>query len=475
MGEVRVRGMDGDRLLPLEAVDALRSEVTGDVVLPGEPGYEDARTIWNAMIDRHPGLVVRCMNAQDVVSAVRFARDHELLVAVRGGGHNIAGTAVCDDGLLIDLSQMKHVEVDADARIVRVDPGVTLGELDRATQPYNLAVPTGINSTTGIAGLTLGGGFGWLSRKYALTADSLISADIVTADGEHRRIDSHNEPDLFWAIRGGGGNFGVVTSFEFRLHPVGPEVLSGLIVHPFRNVEPLLRFYRDFCASAPDELSAWVVMRKAPPLPFLPPAVHGTEVVVLAACYVGNLDDGRNALAALREYGEPIADVIAPHRFADWQSTFDPLLAPGARNYWKSAYLDLSDGAIEALIRGVEQLPDPQCEIFIAQMAGATTRVPTDATPFTYRSTPFNMNVHARWDDATRDTTCIGWARNVYEAVRPHASEGVYINFLTEEETHRVQPAYGANYTRLVEVKNRYDPINLFRINQNIRPTTVFA
>lgn len=476
MSEVRIRGLDGDRIVAREAIDALAGEVSGDVMLPGDPGYDGARTIWNGMIDRRPGLVVRCTNPHDVVSAVRFARDYELLVAIRGGGHNIAGNAVCDRGLLIDLSGLKGVDVDTRTRTVRVEPGVTLGELDRATQQHDFAVPTGINSTTGIAGLTLGGGFGWLSRKFGLTADNLIGADIVTADGEHRHVDRNNEPDLFWAIRGGGGNFGVITSFEFTLNAVGPDVLCGLIVHPFREAPSILRFYREFCATAPDELSAWVVMRKAPPLPFLPPEVHGTEVLVLAVCYVGDTDAGMRALAPLREHGFPIADTVAPNWFTAWQSTFDPLLTPGARNYWKSVdFADLNDGAIDAMIGGVETLPDPQCEIFIAQMGGATARVPENATPFTHRSAPFSMNVHGRWSDPAMDAQCIAWARNIYETVRPHAIEGVYVNFLTEEETHRVQHAYGSNYNRLVEIKNRYDPINLFRMNQNIRPTAVFA
>ncbi len=473
MQTVRIRGLEEDREISRSALDQLRSEISGSLLEPGAPGYDDARSIWNGMVDRRPGLMVRCASAGDVVAAVRFARDHELLVAVRGGGHNIAGNAVCNGGLQINLSAMRAVRVDADARTVRVEPGATLADLDRETQRFGLAVPVGINSTTGIAGLTLGGGFGWASRKYGLTIDSLVAAEMVTADGQLRRVNQQVEPDLFWAIRGGGGNFGVITSFEFRLNPVGPEVLAGLIVHPFKDATSVLRYYRDFCARAPEELTCWVVMRQAPPLPFLPPEVHGTEVLVLAVCYIGSdLKEGERALAPLRAFGNPIAEHVGPSPYTGWQSAFDPLLTPGARNYWKSVdFAELNDGAINAMVLGVGQLPDGQCEVFIAQMGGATARVAPEATAYTHRSAPFSMNVHGRWSDPTKDTECVSWARSVFENVRPHAIEGVYVNFMTEEEGDRVRPAYGINYDRLVEIKNRYDPINLFRMNQNIRPS----
>jgi FAD/FMN-containing dehydrogenase len=311
MSTVEIRGLDENRTIPRNALAALSGKLKGKLLEPAAPGYDEARAIWNGMIDRRPGLIVSCASADDVVAAVQFARDHELLVAVRGGGHNIAGNAVCDGGMQINLSALKSVQVDAKARTARVQPGATLADVDRETQKHGLAVPVGINSTTGIA---LGGGFGWTSRKYGLTVDSLIAADIVTADGSLRRIDAQNEPDLFWAIRGGGGNFGVVTTFEFRLHPVGPEVWSGLIVHPFDNARAVLRHYRDFCASAPDEVTAWVVLRQAPPLPFLPAHAHGKEVCIIAACFLGDADAGARALAALREYGSPIAEAIGqPH------------------------------------------------------------------------------------------------------------------------------------------------------------------
>ena len=461
----------GSTKLDAETVEQFAAGLRGTVLAPGSDGYDASRTIWNAMIDRKPGLIVECAGAADVARAVRFARDHDLMVSVRSGGHNIAGSAVCDGGMMISLAGMKSIRVDPTARRAWVEPGNTLGDVDKETQAYALALPVGINSTTGIAGLTLGGGFGWLSRKHGLTIDSLISADVVTADGQLVRASAEENSDLFWGIRGGGGNFGIVTAFEFGLHPVGPEVLSGLIVHPISAAADVLRQYREFCATAPDEVTVWVVMRRAPPLPFLPPEVHGTEVLVLAALYAGPMADGEKALAPLRAIGKPIADVISPHPFTGFQAAFDPLLTPGARNYWKSHdFLALEDGLLDSLLEYVGTLPDPQCEIFIAHMGGATNRVPTDATAYRHRDAEFVMNVHGRWSDARHDARCIEWCRNLFETASPYATGGVYVNFMTEEEDGRVQAAYGASYQRLVELKRKYDPTNLFRLNQNIRP-----
>ena len=371
----------GSTTLDAATVDALASSLSGGLVTPESPDYDEIRSIWNAMIDKRPGLIAQCANADDVVNAVTFATTNDLLVSVRGVGHNIAGNSLCDGGLLIDLSGMKSVSVDEAKKTARVDPGVSLGELDEATQKFGLALPVGINSTTGIAGLTVGGGFGWLSRKHGMTCDNLLSAEVVTAAGEKVRASATENSDLFWGIRGGGGNFGIVTSFEFQLHPVGPEVLAGLIVHPFKDAREVLNFYREFTAQAPDELTVWVVMRKAPPLPFLPEDVHGTEVLVLAALYAGDMAEGEKVLAPLREFGNPHADVIGPSPFTGFQAAFDPLLTPGQRNYWKSHdFLELSDGLLDVLIDAVNTLPDPQCEIFIAHMAGETNRVPADAT-----------------------------------------------------------------------------------------------
>jgi FAD/FMN-containing dehydrogenase len=444
----------------------------GRLVTPQSPEYDAAREIWNAMIDRRPGLVARCAGAADVVCAVRFARDHDLVLAVRGGGHNIAGNAICDGGLVIDLSAMKSLRVDPVRRTGRVEPGATLGDFDREAQAFGLATSLGINSTTGVAGLTLGGGFGWLSRKLGLTIDNLVSADVVTAAGELVEASAAENPDLFWAIRGGGGNFGVVTSFEFRLHELGPNVLAGLIVHPLDAAGDVLRFYRDFAARAPDELACWFVMRKAPPLPFLPAEWHGKEILALAVCYCGDLDEGERAVKPLRAFGKPIADVVAATPYTAWQTILDPLLVPGMRNYWKSHdFRELDDGLIDVLVEHARRIPDPQTEIAFAQLGGAVSRIPHTATAYTHRDAQFVVNVHGRWADPAKDAECIGWARELFKAATPFATGGVYVNFLTQEEQDRVHSAYGENYQRLVTLKNKYDPTNLFSVNQNIRPS----
>jgi FAD/FMN-containing dehydrogenase len=470
--DVRLTTCDGSpAVLPPDALDQLASRLPGRLHLPASPGFEEACTIWNAMIERRPGLVIRCSSASEVSQAVRFAREHDLVLAVRGGGHNIAGNALCDGGVMLDLSLMKSVEVDRAARTARVGGGATLAEFDREAQAFGLATPLGVNSTTGVAGLTLGGGFGWLSRRFGLTIDNLLSAEVVLANGDVVRASATESPDLFWAIRGGGGNFGVVTSFEFRLHPVGPEVLAGLIVHPLDAAKDVLRYYRDFLPTTPDELVCWFVMRQAPPLPFLPAEWHGKEILALALCYSGDIKDGERLAAPLRKFGKPIADVIAPQPYAAWQTVLDPLLTPGLRNYWKSHdFAEVSEGLIDVLIAHARKLPDPNTEIAFAQLGGAVSSVPADATAYSHRDGQFVVNVHGRWEDPAKDAECIGWARDLFRASAPFATGAVYVNFLTEEEGDRVRAAYGRNYDRLVKLKNRYDPSNLFRVNQNIRP-----
>lgn len=454
-----------------EAIDALSGTLRGGAHLEGSNEYEEGRTIWNAMVDRKPGLVVRAHGASDVQKAVNFARDNGLLIAVRSGGHQIAGHAVADGALLLDLSHMRSVHVDPASKTARVEPGATLGDVDKETSIHNLAVPTGINSTTGIAGLTLGGGFGWITRKYGMTIDNLRSADVVTADGSMRRASEAENPDLFWAIRGGGGNFGIVTSFEFNLQDVGPEVLAGLIVHPLEDAPNLLRSYRQIAESAPEELTVWVVLRKAPPLPFLPDEWHGRPVLVFAVCYVGDLKNGEDAVAGLRSLGKPIADVIGPTPFVGWQAAFDPLLTPGMRNYWKSHdFNDLPDGAVSALLNALKDLPDPNCEVFIAHVGGAMARVAADATAYPQRSAHFVMNVHTRWADPSGDKACIGWARKLFDNTAQYSTGSVYVNFMPEDDSGRVTGAYGGNLGRLSQIKAKYDPENLFRLNHNIKP-----
>jgi len=454
-----------------EATENLRGIVKGQVVLPDDPNYEEVRKIWNAMIDRRPAVIVRCARADDVPHAIRLARQNGLEISIRGAGHNIAGNAVCEGGVMIDLSTMKDVRVDAAKRLAYVEPGATLADVDKATLEHGLATPVGINSTTGISGLTLGGGFGWLTRKYGMTVDNLISAEVITADGKKLRASETENAKLFWAIRGGGGNFGVVTQFEFELHPVGPEILAGLIVFPLDQTKQVLTQYREFINSAPEELSVWVVLRQAPPLPFLPKAVHGKEVVVLAIFYVGDIAEGEKWIAPLRRFGDAHGEHIGAQPYVQWQKTFDPLLTPGARNYWKSHnFTELRDEALDTMIGFANRLPSPQCEIFIALIAGAANRVPADAMAYGHRDAKFVLNVHTRWNEAAQDETCIAWARAFFKASAPYASAGAYVNFMTEEESDRVSTAYGANYTRLAEIKKQYDPENVFHLNQNIKP-----
>jgi FAD/FMN-containing dehydrogenase len=459
-----------------QALTKLSATIKGRVLGPDDSGYDEARQVWNAMIDRRPAVIVQPANGDDVAPAIKFARENALEISVRGAGHNIAGNAICNGGLTIDFSQMKQVRVDAAKKRAYVDAGATLADLDAATQRHGLATPVGINSTTGIAGLTLGGGFGWLTRKHGMTIDNLISADVVTADGKKSRASEQDNPELFWALRGGGGNFGVVTQFEFALHSVGPEILAGLLVFPFAQAKQILTRYRKFASAAPEDLSVWVVLRQAPPLPFLPQNVHGKEVVVLPVFYAGGATEGQRLIDQLRAFGDPHGEHIGAQPYAEWQKAFDPLLTSGARNYWKSHnFTELSDGAIDSMIEYAGKLPSPQCEIFIGHIAGAVNRVTPEAMAYAHRDAKFVLNVHARWESTAEDRICIDWARAFFKASAPYASAGAYVNFMTEDEGERVTAAYGSNYDRLAQLKKRFDPDNVFHLNQNIKHKTPSA
>jgi len=459
------------KLLQESIVDDLKAVFQGDVLIPGDMDYDEVRQIWNAMIDRKPAIIARCTSSEDVINAVRFSRKHNMLVSIRGGGHNIAGNAVCDDGLMIDLSLMKNIKIDPNAHRALVEPGCTLADFDAAAQVHGLATPLGINSTTGVAGLTLGGGFGWLSRKHGMTIDNLLSAEVVLADGALLRASETENADLFWGLRGGGGNFGIVSNFEFKLQPLGPNVLSGLIVFPFDQAKPVLTQFARFTETMPDDLNVWMVARKAPPLPFLPEDVHGKEIIALAVFYAGNPADGEKLIEPLRGFGKAHGEQIGVQPYTAWQQTFDPLLTRGARNYWKSHnFSRLSDGAIDAIIEYAAKLPSPQSEIFIGTIGGQTTRVAPEAMAYSNRDANYVMNVHGRWESAAEDERGIAWARAFFARSKPFASRGAYINFLTQEEGDRIAFAYGSAYHRLVELKKRYDPTNHFRMNQNIKP-----
>jgi FAD/FMN-containing dehydrogenase len=444
---------------------------SGRLLHPGDDGYDAARQIWNGAIDRRPALIARCASVDDVVAAVKFGRGEQLLVAIRGGGHNVAGTAVCDGGLMIDLSPMNGIAVDLARRIARVQPGVLWGDLDREAQAFGLAVPGGIVTHTGVGGLTLGGGIGWLMRKHGLTCDSLFAADLVTADGTFVRASETEHPDLFWGIRGGGGNFGIVTSFEFQLHPVGPSVLAGLVVYPADQAEQVLRFYRDFAATSPDELTTIVTFRHAAPLPILPRHLHGAPVIVVGACYAGPIEEGERAIRPLRAFRPPLVDLIGPTAYAGHQSIFDAGVPHGLRYYWKSHYLpDLSDSVIDAITRYAWQTPSPQSYTILFQLGGAVAKRDDGETAFTGRSAGYAININAVGTDPAQDRTHERWVREFWNAMQPF-SNGVYMNFLGNEGRERVRNAYGPRkYERLVALKNTYDPTNFFRLNQNIAP-----
>jgi FAD/FMN-containing dehydrogenase len=463
-----------ETVLKGEAVEQFRSSLRGELLHAGDAGYDEARSIWNGMIDKRPALIARATGVADVIEAVNFARTNDLLVSVRGGGHNVAGLAVSDGGLMIDLSLMKGVRVDPGARTARAQPGATLGDLDRETQAFGLAVPAGIVSTTGIAGLTLGGGIGWLSRKHGLTSDNLLSADIVTADGRFLTASEEENADLFWGLRGGGGNFGIVTSFEYRAHALGPMVVAGLILYPMDKATEFLRFYRDFVAAAPEELTATPLLRLAPAAPFLAPEVHGAPVVGVAVLYAGPIEDGQRAVQPLKAFGAPLVDLISPKPFMALQTMFDAAAPHGNQYYLKTEYLPgLSDDAIETIAAYGATITSPLSLAAFFHLGGAVSRVAEQDTAFSHRDAAFAMNIQASWLDPQESDEHIRWTRDFWEAMQPFSTGGVYVNFLSEDEGEdRVRAAYGATkYERLVALKNKYDPTNLFRLNQNIKPT----
>jgi hypothetical protein len=452
-------------------VGCLRARLRGALLRPGEEGYDEARRVWNGAIDRRPALIARCVGADDVVEAVRFARERDLLVSIRAGGHAVAGHAVCDGGLMIDLSLMKAVSVDPTAHMVRAAGGLLWSELDRATQPHGLATTGGIVSHTGIGGLTLGGGLGHLMRKHGLTVDNLLGVDLVTADGDRVRANAKSEPDLFWGIRGGGGNFGVVTSFEYRLHPVGPLVLGGPMFWRLADAATVLRTVRELAETAPDELGLTLVLRLAPPMPFLPPEQYMKPVIGLIVVWAGDPVTGNAVIDPLRRVAKPIADVVRPVPYLSLQSMLDGGAPHGIHYYWKSHRLHTFDDRVMDVILGcAEALTSPLSQIGLWLVGGAVSRVPRDATAVDGREAGFETNVTAAWPPSNPDSARhIAWVRNTWDVLRPF-SAGVYANFLSDEGAEGVEAAYGARLARLTDLKDRWDPTNFFRMNANITP-----
>ncbi len=456
-----------------DGASALAQRLTGSLHLPGEAAYDEACRIWNGMIERRPALVVRPSDNSDVAEAIAHARAKNLPLSVRGGGHNVAGAALSDGGVTIDMSTRRGVVVDAERLVVRVEPGATWKDVDIATQPHGLVVPSGIISATGVAGLTLGGGFGWTSRKFGYTADNLLAAEVVTADGRTLRASAEENADLFWALRGGGGNFGIVTSFEFRAHRHGPQALCGMVVHPFSRAEEVMRVYREVTASAPDELTCLLILRKAPPAPFIPQEFHGQPIAGIAAHWTGDPAEGAEAMRPLKSFGEPVADTIAPKDFLAFQSFLDGGQPFGRRYYWKSdEAAEASPGLMSTLADRAAKIASPFSAILFMHMGGAPARVPPEATAVGIRGARYAIVIQAAWEDAAEDQLHIGWARDSFAAVRPFASGAGYVNFLTEDEAGtRLHTLYaGPLYDRLRRTKATYDPENLFRGNLNIPP-----
>jgi FAD/FMN-containing dehydrogenase len=446
----------------------------GDVIQPGDGAYDEARAIWNGAHDARPALIARCVSAADVRHAVGFARSEGLDVAVRGGGHSIPGFSTVDDGIVIDLAPMKGIEVDADAATVRAEGGLLWSEVDAATQEHGLAVTGGLVSTTGIAGFTLGGGIGWLMRKYGLACDNLRSAEVVTADGQVLTASATENADLFWGLRGGGGNFGVVTAFEFDLHPVGPTVTAGPVFYPGERAEEIMRFYRDYVKDAPDEATTLVNLLTAPPAPFLPEEWHGKKLVALIGCYSGDIEEGAKALAPFSELGDPVADLIGPMPYVQMQGLIDALWPKGTQAYMKAGYLrELDDHAIGTMASYHQNATSPSSEIHIQHFGGAIARVGEDETAYGERQAPFVLNaIASTHEPAGGLDTHIEWAQRLYAEIEPSLTGGAYINFLSAEGEERVRAAYGAEkFDRLRALKDRYDPTNLFHLNQNIPPS----
>jgi FAD/FMN-containing dehydrogenase len=474
MTDLRIITTTGtDSVLDDSAIEAFKSSLRGELLKPGDIGYEEGRRIWNGMIDKRPALIARCAGVADVIASVNFAREHELLMAVRGGGHNVAGTAVADGGLVIDLSPMKGIRVDLSTQTVRAEGGVTLGELDHETQAYGLATPLGVVSETGIAGLTLNGGLGWLRRKYGLSSDNLVSADVVTADGRFLTASETENPDLFWGIRGGGGNFGIATSFEYRLYPVGPEVMVCFVLYPGERAKEVLGFCDEYVAQAPEEVSPLAFLGRVPEVELFPEEWHGKPYAAILALYAGELEEGARVLQPLRDLGDPIADLSSPMPYVEAQKILDEDYPNGWRYYWKSQNVDsLGDEVVERLMAHAEDAPSDHSTIDVWYQGGAMGRVGAEETAFGDRSVPYLLGIEANWEEPQDDETNVAWARNCVADMRRFSDGGNYLNFpgFLEEGQDLIRDAYGENYERLVALKNEYDPTNLFRMNQNIKP-----
>ena len=456
------------------ALREFKSGLHGALIRPGEGEYETARKVWNGMIDKKPALIVQPVDDEEVVRAVNFGREHGLLLAVRGGGHNVAGFGTCDGGLVIDLSRMKGITVELKGQTARAQGGLTWGEFDKATQVHGLATTGGLVSTTGVAGFTLGGGIGWLMRKYGLAADNLLSAEVMTAQGQRLKASPQENADLYWGLRGGGGNFGVVTSFEYQLYPLGPSVLGGALFYPLEQAQELLSIYRRWSQTLPEELTSMVAFLTAPPEPFVPQALVGSKMIAIALCYAGEVEQGQAWVKPLRLALSPAIDLVGPIPYTALQGMFDASAPRGIRSYWKSEYLaDIPDDFVQVVVEYFGKTPSPFTAVHLQHLGGAIQRKSADETAFTHREAKYVMNIIGEWPEASRDIENTAWVRGLWQAVQPFASGAVYLNFMDNNEGEaRIRAAYGeAKFARLAQLKKKYDPGNLFRLNQNIPPS----
>ncbi|HXH03810.1 MAG TPA: FAD-binding oxidoreductase [Candidatus Competibacteraceae bacterium] len=470
---MRAKTLDGHGIdLTQDVLNSWKMRLRGPVLAPGEAGYEEARTVWNSMIDRKPAVVVRCLGSADVIECVRFARENNLLLCIKGGGHNIAGLAAADGALMLDMSLMRGVWIDRQRRVAHAQAGCLLGDVDRETQVHGLAAVLGFISLTGIAGLTLGGGFGYLTRRWGWTADNVIGMDVVTAEARLVRASSDENADLFWGLRGGGGNFGVVTGIEYVLHPVGPEIVGGVVAWPAAEAPKVLELYRTLTAEAPPELTLVALMRPAPPAPWLPKDSHGKPIVALLACHTGRPEEGEQAVAPIKSFGKPIGDVLVRRPYAQLQSLLDATQPKGRRYYWKSEYLPRIEPALcERVIEHAARIRSPHSAVILFQIEGALNRLNEDYSPVGNRDARYVLNVAGSWERADDDETNIEWARAAWNDMKRFSTGGTYINFLTEDEgAERTEAALGKALQRLAEIKSRWDPQNVFRTNRNIKP-----
>ncbi len=451
-------------------IDSLRGQVRGDVITPDDERYDEARKVRNGMIDRHPAVIVRPVNAGDVIAAVNFAREGGLGLAIRGGGHSVPGFGTTDKGVVIDLSRMRGVRVNPERQTARAEGGATWGDYNAATNAFGLASTGGIVSTTGVGGLTLGGGIGYLARNYGLSCDNLVAADVVTAEGKFLIASEKENEDLFWAIRGGGGNFGVVTSFEFRLHPVA-NIYGGPIFYELKYAKDILEWYRDYIETAPREMGCFPAFQIAPPLPFIPEKRHGDTFVIMVACWAGSPDQGERALKPMHDVAPVFAEGVGAMPYPALNAAFDGLYPPGLQLYWKANFVkQLTDEAIDAHVEHGSRVPAMTSTVHIYPINGACHEVAPDATPFTYRDANFATVIAGMWPDPADNANNIRWVRDYYDATAPHSEAGGYINFMSEDDQGRIETNYKGNYKRLVDVKRKYDPSNLFHVNQNIKP-----